>query len=250
MSLLGRKRRSGAGASAQRMADEIRATERRKQHVTAAWTVPLLVAPAAVGATYLTSKATDFRAGLSVGLVLTVLALRRLYRNAGSTWARGAAGERKTARILRPLIWFGFGLWAVIHDFQIRGSRANGDHLVIGPCGPVYVDTKTWSAKNARVTTDRHGRLWYGRFPQQKAVETVLWEASSAAQALGHPVRSVIAVHHAAIPPGGLFSGGVTVIQARELRRYLRDLPREPDWNRARVASAYRLATHRLRPAA
>lgn len=248
MPLIGSKRRTGAGVSAQRMADTIRAAERRKQHRTAAWAVPLLIAPAASGAGYLTAAATSVHAGFAVTVTIAVLALRRLYRNGGSTWARGAAGERKTARILRPLVWFGFGVWAVIHDFRV-GSKYNGDHLVVGRCGPVYVDTKTWAAKNARVTTDRNGRLWYGRYPQQKTIETVLWEADSAAQALGHPVRAVIAVHHAAVPRGGLFSGGVTIVQATELRRYLRDLPREPGWNRARVASTYRLARHRLQPA-
>ncbi|WP_432156220.1 nuclease-related domain-containing protein [Streptomyces sp. bgisy153] len=248
MPLIGSKHRTGAGASAQRMADTIRAAERRKQHRTAAWAGPLLIAPTAGGAAYLTAAATNAHAGIAVALTITVLALRRLYRNGGSTWARGAAGERKTARILRPLVWFGLGAWAVIHDFRV-GSKYNGDHLVVGRCGPVYVDTKTWAAKNARVTTDRHGRLWYGRYPQQKTIETVLWEADSVAQALGHPVRAVIAVHHAPVPRGGLFSGGVTIVQASELRRYLRDLPREQGWNRARVASAYRLARHRLQPA-
>ncbi|MFJ2218243.1 nuclease-related domain-containing protein [Streptomyces sp. NPDC101062] len=248
MSLIGSKR-TGAGASAQRMADTIRADERRKQHRTAAWAVPLLVAPAAAGAAYLTTAVTSARAGVAVAFVITVLALRRLYRNGGSTWARGAAGERKTARILRTLVWCGLGAWAVIHDFRV-GSKYNGDHLIIGRGGPVYVDTKTWNAKNARVTTDRHGRLWYGRYLQSKTIETVLWEAESAAQALGHPVRAVIAVHHAPVPRGGLYSGGVTIVQASELRRHLRDLPRVSGWNRARVASVYRLARRRLRPAA
>lgn len=251
MSQAGHKRRRGPGASAQRMADSIRAAERRKQHRTALWAVPLFVAPAAGGVGYLTASVTSANAGLSVGLVLTVLALRRLYRNGGSTWARGAAGERRTARILRPLIWLGFGRWAVIHDFLIPGARAaNGDHLIFGPFGLYYCDTKEWGAKNARVTLDRQGRLWYGRYPQQKTIETVLWEASRTSQALGHPVPAVIAVHHAPVPPGGLISGGVVIIQASELRRFLRDLPREPGWSRARIASAYRHARHVLRPAA
>lgn len=41
----------------------------------------------------------------------------------------------------------------------------------------------------------------------------------------------------------------MTVVQASELRRHLRDLPRAPGWNRARVAATYRLARHRLQPA-
>jgi hypothetical protein len=45
---------------------------------------------------------------------------------------RGAAGERRTARLLSPLERQG---WAVLHDLAVHGSRANLDHLVIGPVG-------------------------------------------------------------------------------------------------------------------
>ncbi|MFI1530682.1 NERD domain-containing protein [Streptomyces griseus] len=175
--------------------------------------------------------------------------LRRLYRSHGSSWATGAAGERRTRRILAPLVWFGFGRWAVLHDRQIPRSRANLDHLVIGFSGPSYVDTKSWKSKSSRVRVDARGRLWYGRYPQQRTVATVLWEAERAAEELGHPVRPIIAVHHAVIPRGGLVCGGVTIVQATELRRHLRSLPREPGWNRRRIRGAARLANVRLRPA-
>lgn len=178
------RRRTGAGASAQAMADTIRAAERRKQHRTASWALPLLVLPLALGLGYLTATLTSPHAGLAVTVVVTALALRRIYRSKGSTWATGAAGERRTRWILAPLVWFGFGAWAVLHDRQIPRSRANLDHLVLGRCGPVYVDTKTWKAKRARVQL-RHGQLWYGRHPQQKTLDTVLWEAGRAAEVLG-----------------------------------------------------------------
>src|SRR5918995_4523079 len=47
-------------------------------------------------------------------------------------WRRGAVGERRTARLLAPLERHG---WAVLHDLAIPGSKANIDHLVIGPGG-------------------------------------------------------------------------------------------------------------------
>ena len=242
------KRRTGAGASAQAMADSIRAAERRRQHRTALWALPLLVLPAAITAGYLTAITTNRNVGLAVTTVVTVLALRRIYRTKGSTWATGAAGERRTRWILAPLVWCGLGHWAVLHDRQIPRSRANLDHLVLGRCGPVYVDTKTWKAKNAKVYL-RRGQLWYGNWPQQQTLDTVLWEARRAAEVLGHPVLAVVAVHHAAVPPGGLISSGVTIIPASELRPFLRALPKAPGWNRARIASAYRLADKQLRPA-
>jgi hypothetical protein len=47
-------------------------------------------------------------------------------------WRRGAAGERHTARLLGPLERHG---WAILHDLGLPGSRANIDHLMIGPVG-------------------------------------------------------------------------------------------------------------------
>jgi hypothetical protein len=45
---------------------------------------------------------------------------------------RGAAGERRTARLLGPLERYG---WVLLHDLAVPGSRANLDHLAIGPGG-------------------------------------------------------------------------------------------------------------------
>jgi hypothetical protein len=41
-----------------------------------------------------------------------------------SAWRRGAAGERRTARLLDPLERHG---WEVLHDLALPGSRANLD---------------------------------------------------------------------------------------------------------------------------
>ncbi|MFF8786758.1 nuclease-related domain-containing protein [Streptomyces sp. NPDC015125] len=243
------KRRSGAGASAQAMADTIRSAERRRQHRTAIWVLPSATIPS-VGAGWLTAAVTDWYAGAAVIAVLAALVLRRIYRSKGSSWATGAAGERRTRRILIPLVWTSFGRWVVLHDRQIPRSRANLDHLIFGQCGPVYVDTKTWKSRTSKVRLDDRGRLWYGRYSQQGTLDTVNWEAERAAQALGHPVQRVVAVHYADIPPGGLVSAGVTIVQGTELRRHLRSLPKEPGWNRSRIRKTALLADQQLRPAA
>ncbi|MFK0047811.1 nuclease-related domain-containing protein [Streptomyces sp. NPDC090741] len=243
------RRKSGAGASAQAMADAIRADERRRQHRTAAWALPAAILPSA-GLGYLAATSTNWYAGTAVISVITVLALSRIYRTKGSTWATGAAGERKTARILAPLVWCGLGLWIVLHDRAIPRSRANIDTLVVARFGLANVDSKTFKSKKSKVRLDAQGHLWYGRFSLQRKLETVVWESNRAAEILGYPVRPIIAVHHAAIPPGGLISGGVTIIQAGELRRYLRSLPKEPGWNRARVRQVALLAEQMLPPAA
>lgn len=229
------KRRLGAGASAQRKADAIRAAERRRQHRTARWLLPVVVAPLAGVTGYVTGHATDRDAGLAVTLVIAVLAMRLIYRSSGSTWARGAAGERLTRRILIPLVWRGLGRWVVLHDRQVPGSRANLDHIVLGPAGALLIDTKTWSSTRSQVRLDRNGELWYGRHSQAAAMRTVKWEAEQATRALGCPVRPLVAVHHAPVPPGGLHTEGLVVLPAKELPRFLRDLPRQPGWDRARV---------------
>lgn len=55
-----------------------------------------------------------------------------------------------------------------------------------------------------------------------------------AAVALGVSVRAVVAVHGAAVPGGLLQLGGVTVLPARMLRRYLRGLLPVMDEDRVR----------------
>lgn len=55
-----------------------------------------------------------------------------------ANWKRGAEGERRTARALRPLERRG---WFVEHDVQ-REGRANFDHVVRGPRGVFLLETK------------------------------------------------------------------------------------------------------------
>jgi Nuclease-related domain len=74
-------------------------------------------------------------------------------------WRRGAAGERRTARLLGPLERQG---WAVLHDLAVPGSQANLDHLVIGPAGVFVIDSKHY---RGRLQLDSSGRLWHGRYP-------------------------------------------------------------------------------------
>jgi hypothetical protein len=74
-------------------------------------------------------------------------------------WRRGAAGERRTARLLGPLERHG---WAVLHDLAVPGSRANIDHLVIGPGGVLVIDSKHY---RGRLRLDPSGRLRHGRYP-------------------------------------------------------------------------------------
>jgi hypothetical protein len=139
-----------------------------------------------------------------------------------SAWRRGAAGERRTARLLGPLERQG---WAVLHDLAIPGSRANLDHLMIGPAGVFVIDSKQY---RGRLQLDPSGRLWHGRYPLAPALRAVSFEADQAAQVLPDPgvaVVPIVAVHGAQVPWGKVVTDGVPVVAARRLPSLLRQLP-------------------------
>ena len=137
-------------------------------------------------------------------------------------WRRGAAGERRTARLLAALERQG---WAVLHDLALPGSPANLDHLVIGPGGVFVIDSKQY---RGRLQLDRSGRLWHGRYPLAPALWAVSFEADQAAQVLTDPdvvVVPIVAVHGAQVPWGKVVTQGVPVLSARRLPSMLRALP-------------------------
>jgi hypothetical protein len=140
-----------------------------------------------------------------------------------SAWRRGAAGERRTARLLDPLERHG---WAVLHDLALPGSRANIDHLAIGPGGVFVIDSKQY---RGRLQLDRSGRLWHGRYPLAPTLQAVSFEADQAAQVLPDPgvvvVVPIVAVHGAQVPWGKVVIGGVPVVPARRLPSMLCALP-------------------------
>jgi hypothetical protein len=137
-------------------------------------------------------------------------------------WRRGAAGERRTARLLGPLQRQG---WAVLHDLSVPGSRANLDHLVIGPGGVFVIDSKQY---RGRLQLDPSRRLWHGRYPLVPALRAVSFEADQAAQVLPDPdvvVVPVMAVHGSQVPGGKVVMNGVPVVSARRLPSMLCQLP-------------------------
>src|SRR5215208_5094011 len=109
----------------------------------------------------------------------------------------GRRGERRTARLLAPLERHG---WEALHDLAVPGSRANLDHLVIGPGGVFVIDSKQY---RGRLQLDPSGRLWHGRYPLAPTLRAVSWEADQAAQVLPDPgvvMLPVVAVHGAQVP--------------------------------------------------
>jgi hypothetical protein len=139
-----------------------------------------------------------------------------------SAWRRGAAGERRTARLLNQLERQG---WVVLHDLAIPGSRANLDHLVIGPGGVFVVDSKLY---RGRLRLDSSGRLWHGHYPLAATLQAVSFEADQAALVLTDPdvvVRPIMAVHGVQVPWGKVVTHGVPVVPARRLPSMLGQHP-------------------------
>jgi hypothetical protein len=165
------------------------------------------------------------RLGLVVGGLAVLVAgwgLRFQPSPGAIAWRRGAAGERRTARLLGPLERHG---WAILHDLAVPGSRANLDHLVIGPGGVFVIDSKQY---RGRLQLDPFGRLWHGRYPLAPALDAVSFEADQAAQILTDPdvvVVPIVAVHGAQVPWGKVVANGVPVLPARRLPSMLRSLP-------------------------
>jgi hypothetical protein len=212
-----------AGGSAHARWRRLRAVE------WAAWTrtLPWRVAATlgiGVGGTVL-GRLLAPRFGLLVGM-LAVMAVGWGLRFRPSpdaiAWRRGAAGERRTARLLAPLERHG---WAVLHDLAVPWGRANLDHLVVGPSGVFVIDSKQY---RGRLQLDPSGRLWHGRYPLAPTLQAVSFEADQAAQVLPDPgvaVVPIMAVHGAQVPWGKVVTDGVPVVAARRLPSMLRELP-------------------------
>jgi hypothetical protein len=113
--------------------------------------------------------------------VLTGWGLRFRPSPDARAWRRGAVVERRTARLLARLEGQG---WVVLHDLAVPGSRANLDHLVIGPSGVYVIDSKQY---RSRLQLDPSGRLWHGRYPLTAALRAVSFKADRAAQVLADP---------------------------------------------------------------
>jgi Nuclease-related domain len=137
-------------------------------------------------------------------------------------WQRGARGERRTARQLNRLTHHG---WIVFHDLAVPDSRANADHLLIGPAGVFLADSKNWRGQLAFAPD---GTLWHGSYPLTATLATIGFEAAAIAGALAVPglaVEPLLVVHGSTIPWGEQYLGGVAILPAGRLLATLLALP-------------------------
>jgi Nuclease-related domain len=183
------------------------------------------VLAAGAGASLLTAQLASRLAGLAGLLAAAGLAWAVRFRVSpeASAWRRGAAGERRTARLLGRLQQRG---WVMLHDLAVPGSPANIDHLLIGLGGVVVIDSKQY---RGRLQLSPDGLLWHGRHPLSLTLHTARWEADQADEVLGVAdldIVPIVAIHGAAVPWGQVVASGVTVAPASRVPDLLRGLPR------------------------
>lgn len=156
-------------------------------------------------------------AGLIVVLTLSEPLLDA--RKRIKAWRTGSVGEEQTEKWLRKLP-AGF---VILHDLAIPGSKANVDHLVIGPSGVYVVDSKNYRWK---ITENRAGELWSGKYPMARIIEAANWEATKVAGHLGGvAVEAMLCVHGAELPRRDLVKNGVRILSPRGVMQALQEGP-------------------------
>lgn len=128
-----------------------------------------------------------------VGLLLAVVATLNVIttfwgrRQSTEAWGKGADGEERTGRLLARLP----SEFVVCHDLSIPGSRANIDHVVIGPTGLFTIETKSY---RGGVTINR-GTVRSGGRRREGVAAQAAGQARVVAARTGRPVRSLVVVH-------------------------------------------------------
>ncbi len=128
-----------------------------------------------------------------VGVTGTVVRLYVLPQHV-QAWDVGGDGERRTAEILEPLRAEGFVLF---HDRAIPRSRANIDHIVVGPTGVWVVESKSYGGRlrveggELRVNGRRRAGV-RGEVEREMAAVARVVDPT--------PVAAVIVVHRAEFP--------------------------------------------------
>ncbi len=209
---------SSAGRSAQQRYDTLSA--RYKAGRRGRFIRNVLVATAlAIGAVVLLGDQYGPLVPWVIASIYLVAILKSIVEpNHVRAWAIGAEGERITGRDLERLP-DGF---RVLHDLRIVGSRANVDHVVIGPTGVFVIESKRMRGKlrvrdNEVYVGGRRRRIVDEVRAEVAAVETVLHAAGIAV-----PVRPVLYIQE--VDPPWFLSGpaGIPIVlSGRRLRKLI-----------------------------
>lgn len=167
----------------------------------------------------------------ATGMAVTVARWAWGRRRTTEAWSTGAAGERRTAALLAPLERKG---WVVIHDRRIPGSRANIDHIAIGPTGVYVIESKNWTGRvviRSRSLTHNGHRADQALAQTEREAEAVRVALTPhlAALGLGVGVVPIVCIHRARVERRPFWArtviDGVVICSGRRLRELLRRGP-------------------------
>jgi hypothetical protein len=142
-----------------------------------------------------------------IAAVIVTAAAMFAQRASTVAWRTGAIGEQRTGELLGPLEAEGF---RVIHDRLIPGSRANIDHIVVGPPGVFVVETKNYERRLSRARKEKFAAQ---AKREAAAVATVVSPV---------PVTPLVCVHRADLGWFKLEVDGVRIVGPKELVRLFR----------------------------
>lgn len=161
--------------------------------------------------------------GLCAAVALTATAAVTAFgaRQSTEAWRVGAEGERLTGQALEKLS----ASYCVLHDLPMPRSKANIDHVVIGPNGVFTVETKNY--KNG--VTIKGGRAYGSGRSLDRVVQQARRQASAVAEQTGATVTPIVCVHGGGVRLEGLLQKpvvqGVRFCSGRKLRRTITGYP-------------------------
>lgn len=110
-----------------------------------------------------------------------------------AAWKQGATGELRVAEILDGVKGI-----SALHDRRIPGSKANIDHLAVGPAGAFVIDAKKYTGgvekRNVGGWLRVDERLYVGGRDRSKVIDSVRWQME-VVQACLATVQIGISVH-------------------------------------------------------
>jgi nuclease-like protein len=213
------RRRGVAGGSARQRYEKLDSAHREHIQSVRGRIIAIGAAGVVLGLVWLTSDRTlsvfqpVFGGYLAILSVIWVLGQLFITPHSIRAWRTGADGEAKTAAALERL----GDDWIVLHDRRIPGSRANIDHIAIGPPGIFVIETKDYSGRislrgnEIRVNGRRVGWIDQVRGQAQAVIAVV----STVDDAPHVPVTPIICVHRADLPWLRSSAAGVRVLSGR-----------------------------------
>lgn len=163
--------------------------------------------------------------GLAILLFAAVSVMSALFvtPNSITAWQTGSEGEERTGQLLAPLATEGF---RILHDRKILNSRANIDHIVVGPPGIFVIETKSF-AGSLQIRGDE---IYVAGRRKTAMLDEVRREAAAVETALapelaahGWTVTPIICAHRADLPWLRSGVGNVRIVSGKELVKRLRE---------------------------